>query len=224
MRRQIVEHLARAHREVAAVTFVEECDFSEVDLKRIVPLTLAAVAAALKEYPELNAGSRMTRSSTSSATTSASPSRRTRPRRPVVQGCDTAPAQELAAEVERLAEAARPARSRPKSYAAAPHGDERRRARRRLRDTVVNHPEVAILGIHRIGPRPVVRDDEIAVRQIGNVSVTFDHRVVDDAGGCVRTRRDPPARGIKPIRLRTRRADTPGGPYPSEKGGSARSG
>jgi pyruvate dehydrogenase E2 component (dihydrolipoamide acetyltransferase) len=46
---------------------------------------------------------------------------------------------------------------------------------------IVNHPEVAILGVHRIGPRPVVRDDEIAVRQMGNISVTFDHRVVDGA-------------------------------------------
>jgi len=46
---------------------------------------------------------------------------------------------------------------------------------------LVNHPEVAILGVHRVGPRPVVRDDEIVVRQMGNVSVTFDHRVVDGA-------------------------------------------
>jgi pyruvate dehydrogenase E2 component (dihydrolipoamide acetyltransferase) len=46
---------------------------------------------------------------------------------------------------------------------------------------LVNYPEVAILGVHRIAPRPVVRDGEIVVRQIGNVSVTFDHRVVDGA-------------------------------------------
>ena len=46
---------------------------------------------------------------------------------------------------------------------------------------LINHPEVAILGVHRIGPRPVVRDGEIVVRAIGNVSVTFDHRVVDGA-------------------------------------------
>ena len=44
---------------------------------------------------------------------------------------------------------------------------------------LVNHPEVAILGLHRIAERPVVRDGEIVVRPIGNVSVTFDHRVVD---------------------------------------------
>ena len=46
---------------------------------------------------------------------------------------------------------------------------------------LINYPEVAILGVHRIGPRPVVRDGEIVVRQMGNISVTFDHRVVDGA-------------------------------------------
>ena len=46
---------------------------------------------------------------------------------------------------------------------------------------LINHPEVGILGIHRIAPRAVVRDGEIVVRNIGHVSVTFDHRVVDGA-------------------------------------------
>lgn len=46
---------------------------------------------------------------------------------------------------------------------------------------LINHPEVAILGVHRIGPRPVVREGEVVIRPVGNVSVTFDHRVVDGA-------------------------------------------
>jgi pyruvate/2-oxoglutarate dehydrogenase complex dihydrolipoamide acyltransferase (E2) component len=46
---------------------------------------------------------------------------------------------------------------------------------------LINHPEVAILGIHRIAERAVVRDGAVAVRRMGNVSVTFDHRVVDGA-------------------------------------------
>ena len=46
---------------------------------------------------------------------------------------------------------------------------------------LINHPEVGILGVHRIGPRPVVRDGEVVVRPMGNISVTFDHRVVDGA-------------------------------------------
>ena len=46
---------------------------------------------------------------------------------------------------------------------------------------LVNHPEVGILGIHRIAERPVVRDGEVVIRSVGNVSITFDHRVVDGA-------------------------------------------
>jgi pyruvate/2-oxoglutarate dehydrogenase complex dihydrolipoamide acyltransferase (E2) component len=38
---------------------------------------------------------------------------------------------------------------------------------------------VAILGVHRIDERPVVRNGEVVVRPMGNISVTFDHRVVD---------------------------------------------
>ena len=45
--------------------------------------------------------------------------------------------------------------------------------------TLLNHPEVAILGVHRVEDRAVVLDREIAVRRMGNVSVTFDHRVID---------------------------------------------
>jgi pyruvate dehydrogenase E2 component (dihydrolipoamide acetyltransferase) len=44
---------------------------------------------------------------------------------------------------------------------------------------LINHPEVAILGVHRIDERPVVRDGEVTVRPMGNISVTFDHRVID---------------------------------------------
>jgi pyruvate dehydrogenase E2 component (dihydrolipoamide acetyltransferase) len=44
---------------------------------------------------------------------------------------------------------------------------------------LINHPQVAILGVYRIADRPVVRDGEVVVRKMGNVSVTFDHRVID---------------------------------------------
>src|SRR6058998_3512006 len=40
VRRLVAEHMVRAHREVPPVTWVEECDFSDIDLKRIVPVTL----------------------------------------------------------------------------------------------------------------------------------------------------------------------------------------
>src|SRR5712691_4976440 len=55
VRRLIAEHMARAHREVPAVTWVEECDFSGLDLKLLVPTVLKACAESLQEFPELNA-------------------------------------------------------------------------------------------------------------------------------------------------------------------------
>ncbi len=44
---------------------------------------------------------------------------------------------------------------------------------------VINHPEVAILGIHKIEQRPVVVDGQIVIRDRMYMSCSFDHRVID---------------------------------------------
>jgi pyruvate dehydrogenase E2 component (dihydrolipoamide acetyltransferase) len=46
---------------------------------------------------------------------------------------------------------------------------------------VINLPEAAILGVGRISPKPVVRGESIAVRQMWTLSLVFDHRLVDGA-------------------------------------------
>jgi 2-oxoisovalerate dehydrogenase E2 component (dihydrolipoyl transacylase) len=46
---------------------------------------------------------------------------------------------------------------------------------------VINHPEVAIIGINKIMQRPVILDGAIVARQVMNLSSSFDHRVVDGA-------------------------------------------
>ncbi len=46
---------------------------------------------------------------------------------------------------------------------------------------VINHPEVAILGIGRIGEKPVVRDGEVVVAPVLAISLSFDHRMIDGA-------------------------------------------
>ena len=46
---------------------------------------------------------------------------------------------------------------------------------------VINLPEVAILGVGRIVPKPVVKDDDIVVRKMWTLSLVFDHRLVDGA-------------------------------------------
>ncbi len=46
---------------------------------------------------------------------------------------------------------------------------------------IINLPEIAILGVGRIQPKPVVHNGEIVARQMWTLSLTFDHRVVDGA-------------------------------------------
>ena len=183
IRRQIVGHLSRSHREVPAVTFVEECDFTDVDLKRLVPLVLRATARSLKEFPELNARLEgdeivyLDRYDLGLAVQTEAGLVV-----PVIRDCGSEPLSQLSSEAERLADAARSGTLQPDELRGSTFTVTSAGKLGGLMVTpLVNHPEVGILGIHRIGPRPVVRDGEVVVRQVGNVSVTFDHRVVDGA-------------------------------------------
>ena len=184
IRRAIVEQVTRAHREVPAVTFVEECDFTGCDLARLVPLAIHASAAALRRFPELNArleGDEIV----------------------LLDRIDVGVAVQtddgLVVPVVRALRASHrrrdrgrgraPRRGRP--AAAALTADELRDSTFTITSAgklggvfvtpLVNHPEVAILGLHRVADRPVVREGQIVVRRIGNVSLSFDHRVVDGA-------------------------------------------
>ena len=48
-----------------------------------------------------------------------------------------------------------------------------------LSTPIINPPQSAILGLHAIQERPVVRDGQIVVRPMMYVAVTYDHRIVD---------------------------------------------
>ena len=101
---------------------------------------------------------------------------------PVVRSCDSHTLSELDADVRRLAEAARtgtlsPEDLRGSTFTVTSAG----KLGGLLTTPIVNHPEVAILGIGRIAPRAVVRDGDVVVRRTGTIAVTFDHRVVDGA-------------------------------------------
>jgi pyruvate/2-oxoglutarate dehydrogenase complex dihydrolipoamide acyltransferase (E2) component len=182
VRRVIAEHLARA-QSIPAVTFVEECDFSRVDLALLVPTVLRAAALSLKEYPELNArleGDEIVYLERYDLGIAVQTDQGLVV--PVVRGCDTATVEELATEVQRLAEAARAGNLAPEELRGSTFSVTSAGKLGGLVVTpLINYPEVAILGVHRIGPRAVVREGEVAVRPVGNVSVTFDHRVVDGA-------------------------------------------
>ena len=180
IRRQMFEHLTRAH-EIPAVTWVEEADFTGVDLKQLLPLVLKAVAAALREYPELNArvdGSDLVLLDRYDIGVAVQTDQGLVV--PVVRACDSRSVEDIDSEVRRLVEAAQSGRLAPDelrggTFTVTSAG----RAAGLFVTPLINAPEVAILGIHRIEDRAVVRDDEVVIRKMGNVSVTFDHRVID---------------------------------------------
>jgi len=181
IRRQMFEHLTRAHREIPAVTWVEECDYSDVELKRLVPLVLQAVTESLREFPELNArveGGELVLLDRYDIGIAVQTEQGLVV--PVVHGAEKLSLDDLDAEVRRLAEAAnagtlKPEELRGGTFTVTSAG----KAAGLFVTPLINHPEVAILGIHRIEDRAVVRGGEIVVRRMGNVSVTFDHRVID---------------------------------------------
>jgi pyruvate/2-oxoglutarate dehydrogenase complex dihydrolipoamide acyltransferase (E2) component len=183
IRRAIVEQVTRAHREVPAVTFVEECDFTGVDLGRLVPLAIHAAASALGRFPELNArleGDEIVLLERVDVGVAVQTDGGLVV--PVVRGCERRSVDDIAADVTRLAEGARAGRLsadelRDSTFTVTSAG----KLGGLFVTPLVNHPEVAILGVHRIVERPVVREGAVVVRNVGNVSVSFDHRVVDGA-------------------------------------------
>ena len=183
VRRLIAEHMARAHREVPPVTWVEECDFEELDLKLLVPTVLKAVALSLQEYPELNArleGDEIVYLDRYDIGVAVQTDDGLVV--PVVRGCDSRPVAELADDVARLADAARAGKLAPEQLRGSTFTVTSAGKLAGLFHTpIVNHPEVAILGVGRISPRAVVRGGNIVVRRTGTIAITFDHRVIDGA-------------------------------------------
>jgi len=183
VRRLVAEHMARAHTEVPPVTWVEECDFGNADLKRLVPGTLKAVAESLKEHPELNArleGDEIVYLDRYDLGLAVQTDQGLVV--PVVRGCDEKSLDELEAEVTRLADAARAGKLKPEELRGSTFTvTSAGKLGGLLTTPIVNHPEVAILSIGRIAERPVVRDGEIQARPVGTIAVTFDHRVIDGA-------------------------------------------
>jgi pyruvate dehydrogenase E2 component (dihydrolipoamide acetyltransferase) len=103
---------------------------------------------------------------------------------PVVRAADQKSLSQIATEVRELAERARSKKLKPEEYTGATFSisnlgmfgiDEF--------TAVINPPEGAILAIGAMTPKPVVRDNEIVVRQMMRVTMSCDHRVIDGATG-----------------------------------------
>jgi 2-oxoisovalerate dehydrogenase E2 component (dihydrolipoyl transacylase) len=99
---------------------------------------------------------------------------------PVVRNAEARDLWSCAAEVARLAEAARTGKASREELTGStititslgPLGGI-------VTTPVINYPEVAIVGVNKVVERPVVRDGRVVIRQMMNLSSSFDHRIVD---------------------------------------------
>ncbi|MCX5266270.1 dihydrolipoamide acetyltransferase family protein [Streptomyces sp. NBC_00199] len=108
---------------------------------------------------------------------------------PVVRDAHTKDAEGLSAEFARLTEAGRAGRLTPADLTGGTFTLNNYGVFGVDGSTpIVNHPEAAMLGVGRIVPKPWVHEGELAVRQVVQLSLTFDHRVCDGgtAGGFLR--------------------------------------
>ena len=167
------------------MTVVEECDFTELDRVRgersYLAYLIEATVHGLRAVPELNArldGDEVVYLERYDLGVAVQTDQGLVV--PVLRDVDSKSLEEIEAEGNRLAESARegtlkPEELRGSTFTVSSGG----KLGGLLATPLVNHPEVGILGLHRIAERPVVRDGEIVVRKIGLLSCTFDHRVVD---------------------------------------------
>jgi pyruvate/2-oxoglutarate dehydrogenase complex dihydrolipoamide acyltransferase (E2) component len=197
VRRLIAERMSAAHRIVPPVTHVEECDVTELDATRklvnernpdelrltYMPFIVKAVVAGLKAYPAMNAsldedaGEIVYHDRYDVGIAVDTPAGLVVP---VVRDADRKRLREVAADVDRLARGARDGTLRSDDLkggtftisSPGPFGGL-------MATPIVFHPQSAILGVHRAQERPVVREGQIVIRQMMNLSITFDHRILD---------------------------------------------
>ena len=194
IRRRIAERMAQSKRTAAHFTFVEQVDVTDlVKVKdriaakareegvkvTFLPFIVKAVVAALKKHPWLNAtldearGEIRLRREYHIGIASATEHGLLVP---VVRNADRLSLLGLAREIDRLASESKAGRARPQDMGGSTFTVTSLGAMGGLLATpIINFPEVAILGVHRIRPTPVVRDGQVVVRDVMHVSVTSDH-------------------------------------------------
>ncbi|MCX8103152.1 MAG: 2-oxo acid dehydrogenase subunit E2 [Candidatus Bipolaricaulota bacterium] len=198
IRKRIVEHMHKSKTTAAHFTYVDEVDMTElVQLREqmkplaeqkgvkltYLPFIVKASVAALKEMPMLNAsldeatGEIVIKKYYNIGIATATDDGLIVP---VIKDADRKSIVEIAAEIERLAKVAREGKIALQDIQGGTFTITSLGALGGLFATpIINYPEVAILGIHEIKRRPVVRDDQIVIRDIMYVSLSFDHRLID---------------------------------------------
>jgi len=198
VRRKIAQKMAQSKHTAAHFTFVEECDVTKLKALRaslkapaeaqgvklsFLPFIVKAVTASLKKHPMLNTALDETTNELvfrkyfhigiATATEAGLIV-------PVIKDADRKSIVEIARDIEWLSSDARTGKAKLEDLQGSTFTITSLGTQGGLFATpIINFPEVAILGVHQMKQKPVVRDGQIAIGDVMLLSLSFDHRIVD---------------------------------------------
>lgn len=198
LRRRIALQMQEAKRRIPHFSYVEEVDVSELETLRaalnerhgatrgrltMLPLLVRGIVLALRDFAQINAtfddeaGVVTRHGAVHMGVATQTPHGLMVP---VLRHAEARTPWEMAAEVQRLAEAARGGRATRDELRGSTITISSLGALGGIVSTpVINRPEVAIVAVNRIVERPVLRGGMVVARSLMNLSSSFDHRVVD---------------------------------------------
>lgn len=198
MRRKIAEKMQEAKRRIPHITYVEECDLTELEALRadlnahreedqpkltLLPFFIRALARVLPHFPQVNArydddaGVLHQSEAVHLGIATQTPAGLMVP---VIRHAEALDVWALAQEVGRLSKAARDGSATREEMSGATITITSLGTLGGVTSTpIVNHPEVAIIGPNKLVERPTVQGSFVTVRKMMNLSSSFDHRIVD---------------------------------------------
>jgi 2-oxoisovalerate dehydrogenase E2 component (dihydrolipoyl transacylase) len=200
LRRKIAQKMQEAKRRIPHFSYVEEIDVTELEALRaqlnakwgtergrltLLPLLARAIVLAVRDFPQVNArydddAGILTRFGAVHLGIATQTDGGLMV--PVLRHAEARDPWSAAAEIARLAEAARSAKATRDELGGSTITITSLGALGGIVTTpVINHPEVAIVGVNRIVERPMMRGGAVVPRLMMNLSSSFDHRVVDGA-------------------------------------------
>jgi pyruvate/2-oxoglutarate dehydrogenase complex dihydrolipoamide acyltransferase (E2) component len=200
LRKIVAERMSKSIHTTAQVTHVDEADMTELVLLReafkgsaekrgvkltFLPLMIKAVIPALKEFPYINssfdeqAGEIVLKKRYNIGIATDTENGLVVP---VIKDADRKDVFEIAAEIQQLAAKARAGQLALDDVHGSTFTITNQGSVGGLFATpIINYPEAAILGTHKIAKRPVVREGRLDIRDVMYLSLSFDHRVLDGA-------------------------------------------
>ena len=200
LRRKIAQKMQESKRRIPHYTYVEEVDVGELEALRarlnakwgeqrgrltVLAFLIRAVVLAVREVPQVNArfddeAGVITRYDAVHVGIATQTDNGLMV--PVLRDAQARDLWSSAAEVVRLSDAARNGKVvRDELVGSTITITSLGRLGGIVTTPVINHPEVAIVGVNKIAQRPAIRDGAVVARPMTNLSSSFDHRVVDGA-------------------------------------------